>query len=89
MQSQYADDVSQQLPVSQQLRDEVEKARRRWLSAERPETAQQQEALLLVARDTLTRDQIDLVASAFSMSVDHLIELTNSVHEVGAPGGPS
>jgi hypothetical protein len=88
MQPQYTDDVSQQLPVSQQLRDEVEKARQRLLSTKRVETAEQREALLLVAGDTLTRDQIDLVASAFSMSVDLLVELTNSVHDVGTPGGP-
>ena len=80
--------IPQALPVSQQLRDEVEKARQRWLRSGQGETADQREALLLVPRDTLTYEQIVQVAGAFSMSADFLVELTNSVHEVGAPGGP-
>ena len=78
----------QALPVSQQLRDEVEKARRQSLGTGQGETIERREALLLVARDTLTREQLDQVASAFSMSADLLVELTNSVHEVGTAGGP-
>lgn len=78
----------QELPVSQQLRDEVEKARQRWLGTGRAETPEQREALRLVQGDTLTHEQIGQVASAFSMSADHLLELTNTVHDAGSAGGP-
>jgi hypothetical protein len=78
----------QQFPISQQLRDEVERARRRWLASGHTETAEQQEALRAVGQDTLTNEELVRVAHAFSMSADALLELTNLVREVGAQGGP-
>ena len=78
----------QALPVTQQLRDEVEKARQRCIGSGEAETSEQRTALALVQRDTLTHEQLLQVAATFSMSADFLLELTNSVHDVGTPGGP-
>ena len=73
------------MPVTEQLRDEVAAARRRLGGNATPE---QREALRLIAGDTLTIEAIGRVAAAFAMSAERLVQLTNSVHEVGTTGGP-
>ena len=75
----------QHLPVTEQLRDEVRSAQRRLGGRAIPA---QQEALLLIESDTLTMAEIGRVAAAFDMSVERLVQLTNSLHEVGTTGGP-
>ena len=77
--------TAQRLPVTQQLRDEVTSAQRqRGMSA----PPAQLEALRLIEADTLTTEELDRVAAAFDLSPVRLLELTNSVHEVGTTGGP-
>ena len=77
--------TAQRLPVTQQLRDEVTSARRQLgTSAARA----QQDALRLIEADTLTIEELHRVAAAFDLGAARLLELTNSVHEVGTTGGP-
>lgn len=80
----------QTFPITQQFRDLVEQARQTWHRSKgvQEDTAEQVAALRLVAKDTLTNEEILSVASAFHMSADTLLELTNNVREVGAAGGP-
>ena len=80
----------QTFPITQQFRDLVEQARQTWHRSKgvQEDTAEQVAALRLVAKDTLTNEEILSVASAFHMSADSLLELTNNVREVGAAGGP-
>jgi len=80
----------QTFPITQQFRDLVEKARQTWhkRNGVQEDTPEQTGALRLVAKDTLTIEEILSVASAFHMSADTLLELTNNVREVGAAGGP-
>lgn len=80
--------AAQLFPITQQFRDEVEKARQKLLAGGQEARTEQRDALELLERDTLTREEIAQVASAFSMSPDLLLTLTNDVREVGAPGGP-
>jgi hypothetical protein len=80
--------AAQPFPITEQLRDEVEQAHRRIPGGGREPTAEQQEALLLLENDTLTAEELERVASAFSLSPERLLELTNNVRDVGATGGP-
>ncbi len=74
----------QTFPITQQFRDVVEKAR----AGHQQETAEQRETLQLVQRDTLTSEELNRVAAAFSLSSAVLLDLTNTVREVGNQGGP-
>ena len=80
--------ATQPFPVTQQFRDEVEQARERRRDSGQEETAEQREALRITEKDTLTHEEVLRVASAFSMSADRLLELTNDVRQAGATGGP-
>lgn len=80
--------AAQAFPVTQQLRDDVETARKRASEGGQPATPEQREALRLVERDTMTKDDLARVAAALSTSADRLLTLTNSAHGVGTTGGP-
>jgi hypothetical protein len=80
--------TAQPLPITEQLRDEVAQAHQRVRGSGREATAEQREALRLLENDTLTGEELGRVASAFSLSVERLFELTDNVRDVGATGGP-
>lgn len=75
---------AQTFPITQQFRDAVEQAR----AGHQQETAEQREAIQLVERDTLTSEELNRVAAAFSITSAVLLELTSTVREVGKQGGP-
>ncbi len=80
--------TAQPLPITEQLRDEVEQARQLSRGGGSEATAEQREALRLLENDTITREELDRVAAAFTLSADRLFKLTDNVREVGATGGP-